>query len=83
MISGIYYHAPGVARAFRCAYPFRFVCDIGFRVTTVWRVIDANLILLSGGSTERHESNAQGSEVEYHANDHVEPAFKLVLERHD
>jgi hypothetical protein len=35
---------------------------------------------LSGGSTgERYESDGQGSEVEYHANDHVEP---LVLDRH-
>ena len=50
---------------------------------TVTRIIDVDLSiinLLSGRSTERHESNGQGSEVEYHANEHVEP---LVLDRQD
>ena len=89
LILGFYYQALGFAVVFRCAYHasiiYQWIGSLGFG--TVLQVIEDNLCgpgnLLSGGSSERHESHDQGSEVEYHANDHddVEPA--LVLERQD
>ena len=40
--------------------------------------MDLSILNLSGGTTgECYDSNGQGSEIEYHANDHVEPLVQF------